>query len=155
VYWNITRAGAPALVRAIASRLNAERAPFRLKVANHRFRLDRCDAGVLYLSGPSFDALRPALAEIARSLSAHLGPGIPAFTLELAPGVGLAEASRDGESFGARRCALVAEAITWAHARGITGAAERLDAVAARFDQAGLQIDAPYLEPSLAGRHVL
>jgi hypothetical protein len=27
--------------------------------------------------------------------------------------------------------------------------------VAARFAEEGVQIDAPYLEPSLAGRHVL
>ena len=37
----------------------------------------------------------------------------------------------------------------------IVGPDGRLAAVAARFAEAGVPIDAPYLEPSLAGRHVL
>lgn len=155
VYWNITRAGAPALVGALTSRLNAARAPFRLKVADHPFRLDRCDAAVLYLSGESFLALREMLCGVASALTAHLPARVPAFTLELAPGVGAAEADGSGESFGARRCALLADAIVRAHERRIRDVEARVDAVAARFAEDGVQIDAPYLEPSLAGRHVL
>ena len=155
VYWNITRRSAPALVGAITSRLNAERVPFRLKVADHPFRLDRCDAAVLYLSGHAFVALREQLCDLASALSAHLAAQVPAFTFELVPGVGVAEADGTGESFGGRRCALLADAIMRAHEQRITGAAARVDAVAARFAEEGMQIDQPYLEPSLAGRHVL
>ena len=155
VYWNITRQGAPALVGALTARLNAGRAPFRLKVADHPFRLDRCDAAVLYLPGERFVALSETLCDVASALSAHLPARIPAFTLELAPGVGVAEADGTGESFGIRRCGLLAEAIVRAHEQRITDAGARVDAVAARFAEDGLQIDAPYLEPSLAGRHVL
>jgi hypothetical protein len=155
VYWDITRTGAPALVGALTVRLNAARAPFRLKVADHLSRFDRCDAGVLYLRGPSFHALRETLLEVTAALSTHLQPQIPAFTLALAPGVGLAEGDGGGESFGAQRCALLADAIVRAHAQGITQADARVDAVAARFAADGVRIDAPYLEPSLAGRHVL
>ena len=155
VYWNIARSGAPALVRAVTSRLNREGMPFRLKVADHPFRLERCDAAVLYLEGEIFRELRAALRELATALAAHLGPRIPAFTLELAPGVGAAEDTRGGESFGEARCALLADGIIRAHERGIMKASARLDAVAARFAEDGVLIDAPYLQPSLAGRHVL
>ena len=155
VYWNITHAGAPGLVGALTSRLNAARAPFRLKVADHPFRLDRCDAAVLYLSGDSFLALREALCDVAAELAAHLPARVPAFTLELAPGVGVAEADGSGESFGARRCALLAEAIVRVHEQRIKGAGARVGAVATCFAEEGVRIDAPYLEPSLAGRHVL
>jgi hypothetical protein len=155
VYWNIDRAGAPALVGALTSRLNAERAPFRLKVADHPFRLDRCDAAVLYLPGQGFLALREMLCDVASALTAHLPPRVPAFAFELAPGVGVAEADGSGESFGARRCALLADAIVRAHAQRITDADARVEAVAARFAEDGVLIDEPYLEPSLAGRHVL
>ena len=113
------------------------------------------DAAVLYLSGERFLALRETLCDVASALSAHLPARIPAFTLELAPGVGVAEADGTGESFGIRRCGLLAEAIVLAHEQRITDAGARVDAVAARFAEDGLQIDAPYLEPSLAGRHVL
>jgi hypothetical protein len=155
VYWNVRCAAAPLLVGALTSRLNAERAPFRLKVADHAFSLDRCDAATLYLPGEGFRALLDPLCEVAATLRAHLQPRIPAFALELAPGVGLSESGSDGESFGIRRCALLADAIVRSHEEGITDAGARADVVAARFAADGVQIDAPYLEPSLAGRHVL
>jgi hypothetical protein len=154
-YWNIARAGAPALVRAVTSRLNREGLPFQLKVADHPFRLERCDAAVLYLDGEVFGELRVALGEVATALRGYLRPRVPAFTLELAPGVGAAEDTSSGESFGERRCTLLADGIIRAHERGIVEASARLDEVAARFAEDGVLLDAPYLQPSLAGRHVL
>jgi HopA1 effector protein family len=88
-------------------------------------------------------------------VEARLQPHVPAFTLELAPGVGLSENDPEAESFGSRRCALLAEGIVRAHEQGIVRDSARVDAVAARFVEAGVLIDAPYLDPSLAGRHVL
>lgn len=153
VYWHVTQAGAAPLVATLTNRLNREQVPFQLKVANHPSRLRRCDAAVLYVPGDAFDAA--TLRAIATAHGPHLQPRIPAFTLELAPGVGLAEENGSAESFGVRRCALLADAIVRAAEHGVTDAAARLDAVAARFAEDGVQIDAPYLEPSLAGRHVL
>jgi hypothetical protein len=154
VYWNIGRSGAPALVSALATRLNGERVPFRLKVANHPFHLDRCAGSVLYLRAELFRMVAGALREVAATLIPHLRSRVPAFTLELAPGVGLAEDVGSG-SFGQRRCGLLAEGIVLADEQRIVGPDGRLDAVAARFAEAGVPIDAPYIEPSLAGRHVL
>jgi hypothetical protein len=155
VYWNITAAGASGLVGELTSRLNSEGVPFRLKVVDHPFRLTRCDGAVLYLRGDTFPALGGMLQDVAATLSTHLRPQVPAFTLELAPGVGLAEDNGDSESFGERRCALLADGIVRSHERGITHAHEQLEAVAARFAENGVRIEAPYLEPSLDGRHVL
>jgi hypothetical protein len=150
-YWNVTRAGAPALVSAVTSRLNAEQVPFGLKVANHPLRLHRCDAAVLYVRADTFPTLRETLRAMAGALKACLRPHIPAFTLELSPGVGLAEDDEQGESFGVRRCHMLADGIVRAHEQRIPA----IDAVAAGFAEAGVAIDAPYLEPSLAGRHGL
>ena len=101
----------------------------------------------------------PAAARGARAdrrrLRTRLEPRIPAFTLDLAPGVGLAEGRGDGESFGVRRCELLADGIVRADARGAGRLADRLDEVARRFAEERISIDAPYLEPALAGRHVL
>jgi len=155
VYWNVGRAGAPALVGALTSRLNAESIPFRLKVADHLVRLDRCDAAVLYLPSQAFARMREPLRCIAAALSDKLSPTLPAFTLELAPGVGLAEASDTGESFGVRRCALLADAIVRAHECGIARPEERVATVATRYAEDGVSIDAPYRDPSFRGRHVL
>jgi hypothetical protein len=155
VYWNVTRAGAPALVAALTSRFNGDGVPFRLKVVDHPYRLRRCDAAVLYLRADAFPAVVGELGDVAVALGSRLQPQIPALTLQLAPGVGLAEDIADGESFGLRRCALLADAIVRAHELGITRDGARLDAVAAHLAEDGVRIDAPYLEPSLERRHVL
>ena len=155
VYWHVTRLGAPALVGALVSWLNAELVPFRLKVANHPYRLYRCDAAVLYLRGDDFRAVRTKLEEVATTLAQYLRPEIPALTLELAPGVGLAEDAPDGESFGVSRCAVLADGIVLAHERNVTALDARVDIVSERFAEDGVQIDEPYLQPSLTGRHVL
>ena len=155
VYWNVTPAGAPALMRALTTRLNASEVPFRLKIADHPFRLDRCDAAVLYLPGTSVEAVRATLLEVAAELAPHVRPLIPAFTLGLAPGVGLAEHDGGAESFGTRRCRLLADAIVRAHAVGVSQLERRVAVVAERFAEDGIRIDAPYREPSLSGRHVL
>jgi hypothetical protein len=154
-YWHVTPTGAPRLMRALTSRLNAGEVPFQLKIGDHAFRLDRCDGAVLYLRGERFDAVSATLSEIAAELRAHLRPSIPPFTLELAPGVGLAEHDGGPSSFGTVRCQLVAEAIVRAHRLGLTVVGDRIGAVAARFAESGLDIDAPYRDPSLAGGHVL
>jgi hypothetical protein len=155
VYWNVSSRGAPSLVHAVTSRLNEARVPFELKLVDHRLRFGRCDAAVLYVDAQAFRDVRDTLADIAAALIGHLRPEIPAFTLLLAPGIGLAEDGADGGSFGARRCAMVADAIVRANERGLTTHDERLEVVAGRFAEEGVLIDAPYLEPSLDGNHVL
>lgn len=150
VYWSVARAGAPPLMRALTSGLNADGVPFRLKVADHPSRLDRSDAAVLYLPLEAFGLLRATLRKVA--LSTRLRRGTPAFTLELVPGVGLAEDDGASESFGVRRCALLADGIVRAHEQRTSKA---LDVVAGRFAEEGVDLDAPYREPTLAGQHVL
>jgi hypothetical protein len=155
VYWNVTPTGAPALMRALTTRLNASEAPFRLKIADHPFRLDRCDAAVLYLSAGTFAAMRAALLEVAAELTGHLRPSIPTFTLELAPGVGLAEHDGGAVSFGTVRCRLLAQAIVRAHQLRVSELGERIALAAERFAEGGISVDAPYRDPSLSGCHVL
>jgi hypothetical protein len=142
-------------VELLTARLNASGAPFRLKVGNHPHRLDRCDAAVLYLGADTFTVMRDMLRDAAVELTPRLRPQVPFFTLEMLPGVGLAEDDEAGLSFGLRRCELLADAIVRAHERGIARAHAKLAAVAEDFAAAGVEIDAPYLEPSLAGRHVI
>jgi hypothetical protein len=155
VYWNVTAGGAPALMRALTTRLNRSEVPFRLKIADHPFRLDRCDGAVLYLPDAAVEAARATLLDVAAELAGHLRPAVPAFTLEIAPGVALAEHDGGAVSFGTLRCRLLAEAIIRAHRHDVTELDERIAIVVERFAQAGISIDAPYREPSLSGAHAL
>jgi hypothetical protein len=154
-YWHVTPTGAPALMRALTTRLNADGVPFRFKVADHPFRLDRCDGAVLYLPPSWFATVRTMLIEVAGELGEHLRPATPAFTLVLAPGVGLAEHDGGPVSFGTLRSRLLAEAVVHAHRLGVGDRDTRVAIAVTRFAEAGVAIDAPYRESSLAGGHVL
>jgi hypothetical protein len=155
VYWNLGPARAPDLVRSLTTELNARAVPFRLKVLDHPLRFDRSDAAVLYLPAPRFAGVRDGLARVASSLERALGRHVPAFTRELAPGVGLAEDGGGAISFGQRRCAPLAEAIVRAHDEGIRDREARIGLVAECFTRAGVRLEAPYRDPALEGRHVL
>ena len=155
VYWNIDDAGAPTLVRALTTLLNARAVPFRLKVADHPSRLKRCDAAVLYVPIDTFAELREPLGDVghhAEGATRAAHPGLHART-----GAGGRSRRRPRRRGELRRPALRCgtEGIVRAHEHGVSDAQARLAEVAACLDEADVLIDAPYLEPSLAGRHVL
>ena len=56
-------------------------------------------------------------------------------------------------SFGMSRAQLLAEAIVLAATRGVSEPAERLGAIEDRFAQAGISLDAPYLNPGSYDRY--
>jgi hypothetical protein len=143
VYWNVGPLEAPALVTALTTRLNGLDIPFQLKVADHPARFARRDSAVLYLPG---EALGDAMGVRAR-----LRHGTPAFTLQLAPGIGAAEETSDHGSFGLARCRLLAEGIVRAYERRER---ERPAVVERVFREHGVDVDAPYREPDRAS-HVL
>ena len=135
---------APALVGALTSRLNGDGVPFRLKVADHPFRLDRCDAAVLYLDGDVFRAVRPALAERRRSSPRTCDPRSRHSRLgwRRARGWPRTRTARASAS-GAARCSPTGSSARTSS--GLTAIEARVEAVAARFAEDGVAIDAPYL----------
>jgi hypothetical protein len=156
VYFHVTAAGAVALVASCTSVLNAAAIPFVLKVVDRPGGFTRCDAAVLYLQRGGFGSVHPALASVAAACAPHLRPGVPAFTNELAPGIAVAEHQPQlGSSFGTGRCRLVAEAAVQARELGAAGLDERLETVARRFADHGLDIDRPYLAAGSATRYAL
>lgn len=143
IYWNVGPSMAPALMRAVTGRLNGLTVPFVLKVADHPARFGRRDSAVLYLPAEALEAVR--------DVNPLLRAGVPAFTRELRPGVGAAEHPPGDRSFGQLRCAVLAEGVLRAHD---TGSRDRLAVVADVFAEHGIDLDAPYREPTRAD-HVL
>jgi hypothetical protein len=146
LYWHLNPESAVHWVRCTTEALNAEGFPFHLKVLRAPPLFTRCDAGVLYLPRSTFETARPTLADIYAEVEAQLRPEVPAFTLSLAPGLGLAE-SLGSESFGLHRCDLVAAGLVRSQTEGRTDPAGRLECVSACWTEAGLQIERPYLNP--------
>jgi HopA1 effector protein family len=122
--------------------------PFRLKVIDHPGRYARCDAAVLYLHASDFGRTRRLLRGAVEACVGELQSRTPVFTKPLAPGVGLGE-ERGGagaESFGTRRCLLLAQGTVAAHEGRIRHLRGRLSTVERCFADAGIDLDAPYLE---------
>jgi hypothetical protein len=143
VYFNVGPSAAPRLMRALTEQLNGLGVAFEFKVADHPARFARRDSAVLYVAGEVLDVVQDS--------APRLRPGTPAFTLQLSAGVGAAEDPPDGASFGLTRCRVLAEGIMRAHE---LRARDRLAAVERVFDEHGVDIDAPYREPTRE-RHVL
>jgi hypothetical protein len=156
VYFHVTAAGATPLVAACTRLLNAAGVSFVLKVVDRPGGFTRCDAAVLYLEWGGFGEARAALSRVAATCAPHLRGPVPAFANALAPGVAVAEHDPGlGASFGSGRCRLVAEGVVQAHELGAAGLAERLETVARRFADHGLDVDRPYLTPSSTTAYAL
>nr|WP_240981703.1 MULTISPECIES: lanthionine synthetase LanC family protein [unclassified Streptomyces] len=160
VYWNCTARGALDLMGELTRSLNGEGIPYQLKVLDDPAAYDRCDAAVLYLTADTVAAARPHLARAHRLLTdARLvrSAWIPVFTKELGPGVGLAEDTDHGRSFGMHRCRLLAEGLVAASAATSgtrrarrTPRTRRAELVGDYLREHGVSLDTPYLRPGSA-----
>jgi HopA1 effector protein family len=150
LYFHVRATGARVLVAAATRVLNEAEIPFTLKVVDRPGGFARCDAAVLYLDRPGFDHAHQLLAGIAAECAPFLDQARPGFTKSLSRGVAIGEHRRShGGSFGSSRCRLMAEGLAIAHEQGKARLRDRVAAVAQRFADAGLDVEAPYLaDPS-------
>jgi hypothetical protein len=152
-YWNLTAAGAATFLRAATSTLNAANLPFRVKVANHPSRFNRCDSGVLYLPMADYGLAGRVLGTIYRAVTSCLKQGTPALTKVLVPGLGWAEDPLDENSFGMHRCRLIADGMLRACELGKNTLQSRLEVVESCFKEAGITLEEPFLNPGSRARH--
>lgn len=147
LYWNVSEAGAVAFVAGVTGALNRYEIPFELKVTTDSAQFARRDNAVLYLSQDLFHAAWLALAPVVSRLGNALDPGVPLFTKELAPGVGLAEDPGGGDSFGSARSRLVAGALADARAGETFSWTDFETHFVAAVRAAELDVDALWLNP--------
>ncbi|HVF77529.1 MAG TPA: T3SS effector HopA1 family protein [Solirubrobacteraceae bacterium] len=141
--WNITAIGAVTLVARLTYALNQAAIPFTLEVLDEPARYAGRPGAHLLLARSDVAAVRAMLKPLLRALGAHLSDGAPAFSKPLSRGLALVEEPGGGETFGAHRCRLLAEAIIAAG----DAVDARLVAVHERFADAQISLDAPYLQP--------
>jgi hypothetical protein len=136
-------------VREATRRLNGAGLAFVAKVVDDPDAFDRRDAAVVLFERRDRARALAAVEDLRTALARFLDPGAPAMTLPLAPGLAFAEGPGGGESFGAHRCLLLADAAVTAAERGLGVAEDRLEVVRERFAEAGTTLDAPYRGSSL------
>jgi len=147
-YWNIQPEGAPRLMKALTRELNRFQLPFRFKCLNNTSFFSRRDAAVLYID-PRYYFVTALLVESVHSeVLRYLNAGTPLFTKPLAHGLALAE--DPGDSFGQHRCAILGGAMTASRGKPVQ---ERLAEVRRRFEERGLSLDTPWLNPNSPGRY--
>jgi hypothetical protein len=147
LYWNLKAEGAPLLMQLVTEHFNESGCYFQLKLLNNRSSYSRCDSGVLYCRRVDYQIVCSLLVPIYPQVERYLKAKTPAFTKELAPGLGLAEDPGGSESFGQHRCQLLADGMIRAHERGVSQTEDRLRIVAQRFSEAGIDIKHPFLGP--------
>ena len=145
LYWNITPAAAPTLVRELTRSLE-QQSPYALKVPLHETLFNRPDAVVLYVPAEMFARAPRAFRRIQALVDKAMRADTPKLTCRLGRGLAAAENPQYAhESFGQKRCRLIASAAY----RLPPGATEdeALSAVSDTFAAAGIPIDRPWLEP--------
>jgi HopA1 effector protein family len=145
LYWSVPADKVCRLVEGLTAALDPDR-PSALKCPLDLDRCRRPDAVVLYLPAAAWDALRPGLAAAHRHVRRWLRPRVPALTLELAPGLALAE-DPGADSFGAHRCRILADGLATARQAGVTDPDALGDAAVAALGRHGIGADAPYRNP--------
>jgi HopA1 effector protein family len=156
VYWNIDHpAGAPALTRCLTSELNRFQVPFQFKCVKDSAALHRLDTAVLYVNKNYITIVLRLVARVHSAVCQYLGQDVPLFTKRLAPGLAVAEDPGDGISFGMNRCRIVADALWAMHQEGLEGEDQRIERLALEFQNRGLNLDLPYLNPGSADRYEL
>ncbi len=147
-FWNITSDGAPRLMEMITQALNRFQVPFRFKCASRISDYPRRDAAVLYLHARYYPIGALVVEAVHAQVSAWLGPGTPLFAKRLADGLAFAE--DPDESFGENRSKILAAAMVASRGKSLD---ERRAAVRRAFEERGLALDQPWLNPESVERY--
>jgi hypothetical protein len=147
-YWNVSCEGAPRLLEAITRAFNRFQIPFRFKCLAHSSAYPRRDAAVLYLNARYYPIAALVVESIYAEVQHVLSPGTPLFTKRLADGLAFAE--DPGGSFGENRTKILAAAML--ATRGML-VEERIAELDRQFEQRGLSLDRPWLNPGSIDRY--
>ncbi|MHB1260473.1 MAG: T3SS effector HopA1 family protein [Thermoplasmatota archaeon] len=113
LYWSISAQGAIPLMKAVTRILNEAGQPFAMKFLQEPQAYVRSDSAVLYIPDTAWMASRHAVKSVYGQIRQYLRRRQPRFTLELAPGLGLAE-DQNAQSFGMTVSRLAAKSL-WQH----------------------------------------
>ncbi len=147
-FWNVSVEGAPHLMETITHELNRFQIPFRFKCVNRASDYPRRDAAVLYLHSRYYPITALVTESIYPRLAARLYPGTPLFAKRLADGLAFAE--DPGESFGENRMKILAASMVASRGKSVK---ERLQELGRQFEQRGLSLDRPWLNPESVDRY--
>lgn len=149
VYFNLSPEGAVVVMGSLTRRLNAIPIFFHFKVLYNPDDYKRYDSGVLYFEKGNYEVVRQVLEAVYAENQSHFQPKVPLFTMQLAPGLGLAEEPDQKfgiqESFGMNRCQIVANGLLEAWQQGDNSPEIRMQAILGQFSRLGIELQRPYV----------
>jgi hypothetical protein len=149
IYFNLTPDGAVEVMSSLTQQLNEQNIPFDFKVLYNPQDYQRYDSGVLYFDKSNYQLVNQILQPIYQNHQQHFQKEIPLFTLQLAPGLALAEEPEqkfvEKESFGMNRCQIIANGLLEAFYHHKTSPDEKIKTILAQFSLSGIDLNHTYL----------
>ncbi|MEA5552449.1 T3SS effector HopA1 family protein [Anabaena cylindrica UHCC 0172] len=149
IYFNIIPEGTSLVMKSLTKRLNELDISFSFKVLYNPKDYGRHDSGVLYFDKIDYVRVREVLQVVYRENKAYFQSEVPLFTMQIAPGLGLAEEPDTKfaaqESFGMNRCQIVANGLLEAWYQGDNSPENRMQLILGQFSLLGIDIERTYL----------
>lgn len=149
IYFNLTPEGAVGVMSSLTRRLNEMKIPFHFKVLYNPKDYERHDSGVLYFDKSDYEVMEEVLKTVYAQHQSDFQSEVPLFTMQLAPGLGLAEEPdqkfAEQESFGMNRCQIVANGLLEAWHQGDDSTDGRMRAIFGQFSTLGIDLQRIYL----------
>ena len=149
IYFNLTPDGAVGVMSSLTQQLNDHNIPFDFKVLYNPQDYQRHDSGVLYFDKRDYEQVHQVLQAVYQENQAHFKAEVPLFTLQLAPGLGLAEEPNqkfaEKESFGMNRCQIIANGLLEAWYQDKNLPDEKMQCIFKQFSLSGIDINRTYL----------
>ena len=149
IYFNLTPDGAVAVMGSLTQQLNEGDIPFDFKVLYNPQDYQRHDSGVLYFDRSNYQQVHQILQQVYQEHQPHFKAEVPLFTLQLAPGLALAEEPdnkfAERESFGMNRCQIIANGLLDAWYEGKDLPDEKMRSIFEQFSLAGIDSSHTYL----------
>jgi hypothetical protein len=145
IYFNLTPDGAVAVMGSLTQQLNEQNIPFDFKVLYNPQDYQRHDSGVLYFDKSNYELVHQILQQVYQENQSHFKAEVPLFTLQLAPGLALAEEPdrkfAERESFGMNRCQIIANGLLEAWHQGKNSPEEKIQAIFEQFSLSGIDLN--------------
>ena len=149
IYFNLTPNGAVAVMGSLTQQLNEQNIPFDFKVLYNPQDYQRHDSGVLYFDKTNYQQVRQILQQVYQQHQPHFKVEVPLFTLQLAPGLALAEEPNqkfaEVESFGMNRCQIIANGLLKAWYEGKNLSDEKMQCIVEQFSLLGVDLNYTHL----------
>jgi hypothetical protein len=149
IYFNFTPDGAVAVMGNLTQQLNEQNIPFDFKVLYNPKDYQRHDSGVLYFDKNNYELVHQILQQVYQENQSYFKAEVPLFTLQLAPGLALAEEPNqkfvEKESFGMNRCQIMANGLLEAWYQGKDLPDEKIQAIFTHFSLSGIDLNHTYL----------